>query len=163
MRLFETGREPDSDILNRKAWGLRLDGLVRRGTVKTEVTDQVQDIGNTFLPQTPYSDFQGGWIGSSVRGSASGDGGRRSILIARRITDKRALKLVRAFLNAGVMENGLVSPAEEETPQGGSLSPLLSNIVLDELDRELEKRDTASCATRTIATSTSVASARDSG
>jgi RNA-directed DNA polymerase len=50
------------------------------------------------------------------------------------------LKLIRAFLNAGVMENGLVSPSVEGTPQGGPLSPLLSNLVLDELDRELECR-----------------------
>jgi RNA-directed DNA polymerase len=60
--------------------------------------------------------------------------------IARRIEDKRLLKLIRAFLNAGVMENGLVSPSVEGTPQGGPLSPLLSNLVLDELDRELERR-----------------------
>src|SRR6266849_2375745 len=60
--------------------------------------------------------------------------------IAKRIRDKRLLKLIRAFLNAGVMENGLVSPSVEGTPQGGPLSPLLSNIVLDELDRELERR-----------------------
>jgi len=60
--------------------------------------------------------------------------------IAERISDKRMLKLMRAFLTAGVMENGLVSPVDEGTPQGGPLSPLLSNIVLDELDRELEKR-----------------------
>ena len=60
--------------------------------------------------------------------------------IAKRVTDKRLLKLIRAFLNAGVMENGLVSPSVEGTPQGGPLSPLLSNIVLDELDRELERR-----------------------
>jgi retron-type reverse transcriptase len=64
------------------------------------------------------------------------------------------LKLIRAFLEAGVMENGLVSPVEEGTPQGGPLSPLLSNLVLDELDRELERRSTASCATRMIAIST---------
>jgi RNA-directed DNA polymerase len=60
--------------------------------------------------------------------------------IAQRIEDKRLLKLIRAFLNAGVMENGLVSPSVEGTPQGGPLSPLLSNLVLDELDRELERR-----------------------
>lgn len=60
--------------------------------------------------------------------------------IATRVTDKRVLRLIRAYLNAGVMENGLVSPTEEGTPQGGPLSPLLSNIVLDDLDRELEQR-----------------------
>src|ERR1041384_6747752 len=60
--------------------------------------------------------------------------------LARRISDKRMLKLIRAFLRAGVMEGGLVSPIDEGTPQGGPLSPLLSNIVLDELDRELEQR-----------------------
>ena len=60
--------------------------------------------------------------------------------IARRLSDKRVLRLIGAFLKVGVMEDGLVSPAEEGTPQGGPLSPLLSNIVLDELDRELERR-----------------------
>src|SRR3954449_1050959 len=60
--------------------------------------------------------------------------------VANRVGDKRLLKLIRAFLNAGVMENGLVSPSVEGTPQGGPLSPLLSNLVLDELDRELEHR-----------------------
>jgi RNA-directed DNA polymerase len=60
--------------------------------------------------------------------------------LARRISDKRMLKLIRAFLRAGVMDGGLVSPVDEGTPQGGPLSPLLSNIVLDELDRELERR-----------------------
>src|SRR5271154_6845586 len=60
--------------------------------------------------------------------------------IAKRVEDKRLLKLIRDFLNAGVMENGLVSPSVEGTPQGGPLSPLLSNIVLDELDRELARR-----------------------
>lgn len=60
--------------------------------------------------------------------------------VAKRIADKRMLRLIRAFLNAGVMENGLVSAVDEGTPQGGPLSPLLSNIVLDELDRELERR-----------------------
>jgi RNA-directed DNA polymerase len=60
--------------------------------------------------------------------------------IAERISDKRLLKLIRSFLEAGVMEDGLVSPVDEGTPQGGPLSPLLSNIVLDEFDRELERR-----------------------
>jgi RNA-directed DNA polymerase len=60
--------------------------------------------------------------------------------IVKRVEDKRLLKLIRAFLNAGVMEDGLVSPSVEGTPQGGPLSPLLSNLVLDELDRELERR-----------------------
>jgi RNA-directed DNA polymerase len=60
--------------------------------------------------------------------------------IAERVSDKRLLKLIRAFLRAGVMEGGLVSPVDEGTPQGGPLSPLLSNIVLDEFDRELEQR-----------------------
>jgi RNA-directed DNA polymerase len=59
---------------------------------------------------------------------------------AKRVSDKRLLKLIRAFLNAGVMENGLVSPTEEGAPQGGPLSPLLSNLMLDDLDRELTRR-----------------------
>jgi RNA-directed DNA polymerase len=60
--------------------------------------------------------------------------------LAKRVSDKRVLRIVRAFLNAGVMEDGLVRPVDEGTPQGGPLSPLLSNLLLDDLDRELEKR-----------------------
>ncbi len=60
--------------------------------------------------------------------------------LATRVKDKRVLKLIRNFLTAGVMIGGLEEPTEEGTPQGGPLSPLLSNIVLDELDKELEKR-----------------------
>jgi len=60
--------------------------------------------------------------------------------LARRIEDKRLLKLIRAYLEAGVLVNGLVGPTDEGTPQGGPLSPLLSNALLDELDKELERR-----------------------
>jgi len=61
-------------------------------------------------------------------------------LIAKRVTDKHILKLIRSFLTAGVLEGGLVGPTEEGTPQGGPLSPLLSNLMLDVLDKELEGR-----------------------
>ena len=61
-------------------------------------------------------------------------------LVSKRIHDKRMLKLIRAFLNAGVLEDGLVRPTEEGAPQGGPLSPLLSNLVLDVLDQELMQR-----------------------
>ena len=60
--------------------------------------------------------------------------------LAKRIKDKMLLKLIRKYLQSGVMINGVVVDTEEGTPQGGPLSPLLSNIVLDELDKELEKR-----------------------
>jgi RNA-directed DNA polymerase len=65
--------------------------------------------------------------------------------VAARVTDKRVLKLIRAFLKSGVMEDGLVSPVEEGTPQGGPLSPLLSNLVLDDLDNELTRRGHRFC------------------
>src|ERR1700739_2135753 len=61
-------------------------------------------------------------------------------LVAKRVTDKRILKLIRGFLTAGVLIDGLVGPTEEGTPQGVPLSPLLSNLMLDVLDKELEKR-----------------------
>src|SRR6266702_7194876 len=61
-------------------------------------------------------------------------------LVAKRVADKRVLKLIRGFLTAGVLMDGLVGPTEEGTPQGGPLSPLLSNLMLDVLDKELERR-----------------------
>ena len=61
-------------------------------------------------------------------------------LVAKRVADKRLLRLIRGFLTAGVLDGGLVGPTTEGTPQGGPLSPLLSNLMLDVLDKELEKR-----------------------
>jgi len=65
--------------------------------------------------------------------------------VARRVSDARVLKLIRRFLAAGMMQEGLVKPRTEGTPQGGPLSPLLSNILLTDLDQELERRGLAFC------------------
>jgi group II intron reverse transcriptase/maturase len=60
--------------------------------------------------------------------------------LAKRIADKQVLGLIRRFLQAGILEHGVSSKREEGTPQGGPLSPLLANVLLDEVDRELERR-----------------------
>ena len=60
--------------------------------------------------------------------------------LASKIADKRVLKLIRRYLNAGTMINGVITYADEGTPQGGPISPLLSNIVLDELDKDTVSR-----------------------
>jgi RNA-directed DNA polymerase len=65
--------------------------------------------------------------------------------VARKVGDKRVLRLIRRYLQVGIMDGGLVEPSREGTPQGGPLSPLLSNILLDELDKELERRGHAFC------------------
>jgi RNA-directed DNA polymerase len=65
--------------------------------------------------------------------------------LAKRITDKRILRLIRLYLQAGIMVHGVVQERYEGTPQGGPLSPLLSNILLDELDKELERRGHVFC------------------
>jgi RNA-directed DNA polymerase len=65
--------------------------------------------------------------------------------VARKVRDKRVLKLIRRYLQAGIMTDGLVTARTEGTPQGSPLSPLLSNIMLDDLDKELEKRNHAFC------------------
>lgn len=65
--------------------------------------------------------------------------------VARKVKDRRVLKLIRRYLGSGIMQQGLVEPRSEGTPQGGPLSPLLSNILLDDLDKELEKRGHRFC------------------
>jgi len=65
--------------------------------------------------------------------------------VARKVKDKRLLKLIRRFLTAGIMDKGIVTPRERGTPQGGPLSPLLSNVMLDDLDKELERRGHRFC------------------
>jgi len=65
--------------------------------------------------------------------------------VRRKVRDVRMLKLIRSFLNSGVMIGGVTQPTEKGTPQGGPLSPLLSNVLLDDLDKELEKRDHRFC------------------
>jgi RNA-directed DNA polymerase len=65
--------------------------------------------------------------------------------VSKKIGDERVLKLIRRYLEAGMMANGVVSPRKEGTPQGGPLSPLLSNILLTDLDKELERRGHAFC------------------
>jgi RNA-directed DNA polymerase len=66
-------------------------------------------------------------------------------LVARKVKDRRVLRLIRRYLQAGIMAAGIVSPSREGTPQGGNLSPLLSNVLLDELDKELERRGHTFC------------------
>ena len=65
--------------------------------------------------------------------------------VAKRIHDKRMLRLLRRYLEAGLMSEGITSPRNQGMPQGGPLSPLLSNLLLDELDQELEKRGHRFC------------------
>ena len=82
--------------------------------------------------------------------------------LAKRIADRRVLGLIRRYLEAGMMVNGVVMERHEGTPQGGPLSPLLANVLLDEVDKELERRGHASCATPMTATCTCGRSGRGS-
>ena len=84
-------------------------------------------------------------------------------LLHQRIADSRMLRLIRRYLNAGVLADGVVMDRHEGTPQGGPLSPLLANVLLDDIDKKLERADTVLCGTRTTATSMSGRSGRRSG
>jgi len=81
--------------------------------------------------------------------------------IARKVKDKQILLLIRKYLQSGIMENGIQMQREKGTPQGSPLSPLLSNIILDELDKELEKRGHKFCVMQMTVTYTSEAKGRD--
>jgi len=83
--------------------------------------------------------------------------------LAKRIADKRVLRLIRRCLQADISAHGVRSERFEGTPQGGPLSPLLANVLLDEVDRQLERRATSSCVMPTTATSMSGASGQESG
>ncbi len=65
--------------------------------------------------------------------------------VARKVEDARVLRLIRRYLQAGMMDGGVETPRTRGTPQGGPLSPLLSNIMLDDLDKELKRRGHAFC------------------
>ena len=102
----------------RRASG-KVDRLARKGPNERRATDRVSRNG-----QAPDV--------HCANGAAAGTAGR--------ITDRRVLALIRRYLEAGMMANGLVHERTEGTPQGGPLSPLLANVLLDEVDRELERR-----------------------
>jgi RNA-directed DNA polymerase len=83
--------------------------------------------------------------------------------LSRRIDDKAVLRLIRRYLVAGIMDGGVVMERYEGTPQGGPLSPLLANVLLDEVDRELERVGIVSCAMPTTATCMCAVAARANG
>jgi RNA-directed DNA polymerase len=83
--------------------------------------------------------------------------------LEKRIGDRRLLRVIRRYLEAGIMADGVVVERHEGTPQGGPLSPLLANVLLDEVDRSWSGAGTRSCATPTTATCTCGRSGRASG
>ncbi len=103
-------------------------------------TDALGASGSGACPATYCCGYRYGWSTSIWKSSLTELTTTFVGQIARRVHDKRLLRLIRSWLKAGALENGLVGPTEEGTPQGGPVSPLLSNLVLDQLDRELEQK-----------------------
>ena len=83
--------------------------------------------------------------------------------LQKRIADAGVIRLIRAYLNSGIMSDGVVQERYQGTPQGGPLSPLLANVLLDEVDKELERRGHCFAATPTTATCMCAVARRASG
>jgi RNA-directed DNA polymerase len=132
-----------------------LDRVVQQATLQVLQGPMGRDVQREQLRVSagPFGASGGGAGATTHCGGPALGGGHRSEevprpgqprradgLVAKRVGDKRMLRLIRGFLTAGVLADRLVGPTRRGTPQGGALSPLLSNLMLDVLDKELERR-----------------------